>query len=85
MKLRYIVPKENKYANLKEVLKVEFGISDRLLLTLKKLQKIYLNNEIVYVHHMIKSGDLIVCDLDYEEDNSNIVPTSIPLSILYED
>ena len=62
MKLRYIVPKENKYANLKEVLKVEFGISDRLLLTLKKLQKIYLNNEIVYVHHMIKSGDLIVCD-----------------------
>lgn len=85
MKLRYIVPQENKYANLKEVLKVEFGLSDRLLLTLKKLQKIYLNNEIVYVHHMIKSGDLIVCDLDYEEDNSNIVPTSIPLSILYED
>ena len=85
MKLRYIVPKENKYANLKEVLKVEFGLSDRLLLTLKKLQKIYLNNEIVYVHHIIKSGDLIVCDLDYEEDNSNIVPTSIPLSILYED
>lgn len=85
MKLIYKVPNKTKYQTIKEVLKMEFSISDRLLLKLKKMQKITLNNEIVYVHHNIKFGDIIECDLNYEEDNSNIVPTCIDLSIIYED
>ena len=85
MKLVYKVPKTNYYQNVKEVLKAEFQMSDRLLLKLKKLQRIYLNQNTVYVHHAILPGDIITCDLDDEEDNSNIVPTNMPLSILYED
>ena len=85
MKLKYKVNNETKYINVKEVLKVEFFMSDRLLLKLKKLQKITLNDEIVYVHHPIKSGDKIICDLDYVEDSSNIVPNNMPLDIIYED
>lgn len=85
MKLVYQVPEETTYQTVKEVLKIEFSMSDRLLLKLKKLQKISLNRKIVYVHHPIQKGDIIQCDLEYEEDNSNIVPTSLPLSILYED
>ena len=85
MKLIYKVPETNHYQNVKEVLKAEFQMSDRLLLKLKKLQKIYLNKNIVYVYHAILPGDIITCDLNDEEDNSNIVPTSIPLDILYED
>lgn len=85
MKLVYQVPEKITYQTIKEVLKIEFSMSDRLLLKLKKLQKIFLNNETVYIHHSIQKGDLIQCDLDYEEDNSNIVPTPLPLSILYED
>lgn len=85
MKLSYKVSNITKYQTIKEVLKIEFSMSDRLLLKLKKLQKIFLNHEVVYVHHHIKTGDLIECDLNYEEDNSNIVPTQMPLSILYED
>ncbi len=85
MKLVYQVPKETTYQTIKEVLKIEFSMSDRLLLKLKKLQKISLNDKIVYVHHTIQKGDIIQCDLEYEEDNSNIVPTPLPLSILYED
>ena len=85
MKLVYQVPKETTYQTIKEVLKIEFSMSDRLLLKLKKLQKISLNDEVVYVHHTIQKGDIIQCDLEYEEDNSNIVPTPLPLSILYED
>lgn len=84
MKLSYTVC-NNNYKSLKEVLKVEFSISDRLLLKLKKMQKITLNNEPTYMNHSIKLGDLIECDLDYEENNSNIVPTNIALSIIYED
>lgn len=85
MKLSYLVPMTNRYQNVKEVLKAQFQVSDRLLLKLKKLQKIYLNGCPVYVHHAVLPGDLVECHLDDEEDNSNIVPTQIPLDILFED
>lgn len=85
MKLSYEVTNETEYKTVKEVLKIEFQISDRLLLKLKKIQKITLNSEVVYVHHIIQKGDIIECDLNYEEDNSNVIPSSMPLSILYED
>ncbi len=84
MKLIYKVS-NNIYQNVKEVLKVEFSMSDRLLLKLKKMQRITLNGNSVYVHHFLHLGDIIECDLDYEEDKSNIVPTPMSLSIIYED
>lgn len=83
MKLSYI--NLNKYFNVKEVLKAEFSMSDRLLLKLKKLDKIYLNGKVTSVNHPIVENDLIECHLDYDEDNSNIVPTKIPINIIYED
>ena len=83
MKLSYI--NLNKYFNVKEVLKAEFSMSDRLLLKLKKLDKIYLNGKVTSVNHPIVENDLIECHLDYDEDNSNIVPTKIPVNIIYED
>ena len=83
MKLAYI--NSSKYSNVKEVLKAEFSMSDRLLLKLKKLDKIYLNGNVTSVNHPVLENDLIECYLDYEEDNSNIVPTEMPLNIIYED
>ncbi len=85
MVLKYIVTNCSKYKTLKEVLKAQFGISDRLLLKLKKLQKIYLNNNTTYINHFVKLGDVIKCYLDYSEDNSNIISTQMQLDILYED
>ena len=49
MKLSYIVT-NLKYENVKQVLKEEFGISDRLLLKLKANQKIYRNSQVVCVN-----------------------------------
>lgn len=83
MKLAYV--NSNKYSNVKEVLKARFSMSDRLLLKLKKLDKIYLNGNVTSVNHPVLENDLIECYLDYEEDNSNIVPTEMPLNIIYED
>lgn len=85
MKLSYKVQEQNEYSTIKEVLKIEFSISDRLLLKLKKLQKITLNNNLAYAHTQVKTGDLIECDLNYAEDNSNIVPVKMNLDIIYED
>lgn len=83
MKLAYV--NSNKYSNVKEVLKARFSMSDRLLLKLKKLDKIYLNGNVTSVNHPVLENDLIECYLDYEEDNSNIVPTEMSLNIIYED
>ena len=83
MKLTYV--NSSKYSNVKEVLKAEFSMSDRLLLKLKKLDRIYLNGNVTSVNHPVLENDLIECYLDYEEDNSNIVPTEMPLNIIYED
>lgn len=83
MRLAYV--NSSKYSNVKEVLKAEFSMSDRLLLKLKKLDKIYLNGNVTSVNHPVLENDLIECYLDYEEDNSNIIPTEMPLNIIYED
>lgn len=83
MRLAYV--NSSKYSNVKEVLKAEFSMSDRLLLKLKKLDKIYLNGNVTSVNHTVLENNLIECYLDYEEDNSNIVPTEMPLNIIYED
>lgn len=83
MRLAYV--NSSKYSNVKEVLKAEFSMSDRLLLKLKKLDKIYLNGNVTSVNHPVLENNLIECYLDYEEDNSNIVPTEMPLNVIYED
>lgn len=85
MELTYTVKENDTYKTLKEVLKAYFKISDRLLLKLKKNDKILLNSEITYMHHPVKGNDIIEVFLDLEEDNSNIVPTKMDLDIIYED
>lgn len=84
MKLEFKVL-DKKYFNIKDVLKNHFEISERLLAKLKRNQKIFLNAEPTYVSSEISIGDLITVDLDFEEDNENIIPTEIHLEILFED
>lgn len=84
MKLEFKVT-DNKYFNIKDVLKNHFETSERLLAKLKRNQKIYLNGSPTYVNSRIKIGDLIIVDLDFEEETENIVPTKMNLEILYED
>lgn len=85
MKLEYIVDNLTKYENVKQVLKEEFLMSDRLIVKLKNSKQIYLNNEHTFVNQQLKIEDKILVDLDFEETSNNIVPTKMNLDILYED
>ena len=85
MKLTCIVNEKCNYTTLKEVLKAHFNISDRLLLKLKKSNKILLNSNTTYLGKVLEKNDIIEVYIDFEEDNSNIVPTKMNLSIIYED
>ena len=75
----------DKYFNIREVLRAEFKISSRLFLKLRSGNKIYLNKNIATGSETLSLGDIIEVDLNFEEDNSNIIPTNIPLNIIYED
>lgn len=85
MILKYEKNDFDDYETVRQVINNEFSISSNLLVKLKKSQKILLNGNSTYIDKDITVGDVITIIIDFEEDNSNIVPTNIPLNILYED
>ncbi len=84
MEFEYTIENTN-FLNVKDVLKNYFGISSRLLLKLKRNNSVYLNNSICNLNDLVSVDDTVSFCLNYEEDNSNIVATNIPLNIVYED
>ena len=84
MKLEYII-KNNKYENVKQVLKEEFYISNRLLSKLKQYNQIYLNNIPTYINQSLKINDCIAVNINFDENSENIIPVNMNLNILYED
>lgn len=85
MILSYTIKPNDNFISIKEVLKTQFQISDRLLLKLKNQKKILLNSNIAPVYSPVKINDIIEALIDFEEDNSNIIATNINLDIIYED
>ena len=85
MKLKYIVNKLTEYETVKQVLKEEFLLSDRLIIKLKQSKQIYLNGNSTFINQKLKIGDAVLVDLDFEEICDNIVPIKMDLDILYED
>ena len=85
MKLEYIVNDLTKYESVKQVLKEEFLMSDRLIVKLKKSKQIYLNNKPTFVNKKLQIGYKIYINIDFEENSDNIVSTKMDLDILYED
>lgn len=85
MNLSYQIDKDEHYDNILHVLKEQFLLSDRLITKLKKANKIYLNSLPTYTKKSVTVGDTVSVLIDFEEDNSNIVASNIPLNIIYED
>ena len=85
MNLTYQVTSSDNFANVKEILKTKFQISDRLLVKLKNQKNILLNSNVASVNASVKASDIIEIDLNFEEDNSNIPATQMNLDIIYED
>lgn len=83
MKLEYII--ENNKSNINQILQNKLSISSRLLYKLIKSQRILLNGNICDTRNHSNVGDTLIVDFNYDEDNSNIVPTKMDLDIIYED
>lgn len=85
MKLEYVVNNLTKYENIKQILKEELLLSDRLIKKLKLSNQIFLNNQPTKIYNNFRVGDLITVNLNFDETCNNIVPTKMELDILYED
>ncbi len=83
MELKYIVDK--KYESINQILIAEFKLSTRLINKLIRNKQVFVNNDFVDTRTSPDIGDIVLIDLNYEEDNSNIVPENISLDIIYED
>ena len=75
MQLKYIV--KNNELNINQILQNEQNISSRLLYKLIKNERILLNRNICDTRNYANTGDVLIVDFDYEEDNSNIVPCAV--------
>ena len=85
MELQYKVDEKSIYTNVRQVLKNEFKISNRLITKLKQNKCIYLNDNDTFLDKQLTIGDIIKCKIDFNESSENIVPTKMNLDILYED
>ena len=84
MKLNYEI-KDLKYKTVKEVLKAHFHMSDRLILKLKRNNKIWVNNILGYIYSQLNLNDILIIDLDFNEYSENIIPIKMDLNIVFED
>ena len=85
MFLEYVIKKDDGFKTINDVLTSYFGISSRLRNKLINLKAVKLNGVFVNTKNFVKESDSITIDFDYDEDNSNIVPTKMDLDIIYED
>lgn len=84
MEITYTIEENNK--TIKQILKERLFISDRLLTFLKKNSLILYNNEkITNLNTFARLNSTVTVDLNFEEDNNNIVPIKMDLKIIYED
>lgn len=84
MEITYTIEENNK--TIKQILKERLFISDRLLTLLKKNSLILYNNDkITNLNILARLNSTVTVDLNFEEDNNNIVPIKMDLKIIYED
>lgn len=83
MEINYKI--KNNTQTINSTLQNELKISSRLLYKLIKLNKIELNHKPCDTRKIGTFGDTITINFDYEEDNSNIIPTKMNLNIIFED
>lgn len=84
MKQQIKVELQNGKVGIKEYLEQQGAFSARKIKTLLKNKRIWINDKTAYFDNTVKSGDVIVMDLE-EMGRDSTIPEEIPLCIVYED
>lgn len=69
-----------------DILKKEIGLSSKMITALKKLDDgITVDGEHVTVRRILRKGELLSLSTEDRTENENLVPTEMPLDIIFED
>jgi len=71
-------------ASIRDILRLEFGMSRQLLIRLKRSGEVLQNGAPAYLNAVTKTGDVLTVTLR-EEKTPSAAPEDIPLDILFED
>ena len=87
MEIKYILTAKDKskYKNINSFLSQELQISNRLITKLINKKCIMLNDINCDTRNPFNINDTLTIDFNFEEDNTNVVPTEMNLDIVYED
>ena len=85
MILKYIVKKEDENKTINQILKNQYEFSNRLFSKLINGKYIFLNGKNIDTRLSPKEKDILTIDLNYKEENSNIIAIKMNLDIVYED
>ncbi len=85
MRLSIIVSAKDQGKSVKQLLKSQMQLSERLVKQLKLSGKILLNSVPVHVNARVSEGDLLEALVELDEHNESIIPEPMDLDILYED
>ena len=85
MKLKYVVEEKDKNKTVNQIINEEFNLSNRLFNKLIKNKRILINDKSIDTRKEPNVKDIICIDLNYNEDNSNIISKQMDLDIVYED
>lgn len=85
MELLYEITENDFNKTINEIILKEFNFSNRLFTKLIKNKNILFNGKEVDTRTLILNPGNIKIDFNYDENNSNIVPTKMDLDIIYED
>ena len=84
MNLYYKNETENEL-NIKDILVNHFDFSTRFIAKLKRDKKLSIDSNPCYIYMPLKPQQELCINIDFIEENDNIVPTKMKLDILYED
>ncbi|NRT32866.1 RluA family pseudouridine synthase [Clostridium beijerinckii] len=73
-----------KGTKIREYLKVELGLSTRLIRSASLGKRIFVNDEVVKMNRVLNEGEIIKIDLAKDE-SQDIVPEKMDIDIVYED
>lgn len=85
MRLSIKVSSEDHEKTVKQLLKGQLCLSERLIKQLKLSNKILLNSIPVKVKAKVSEGDVLEALVESDEYNESIIPEAMDLDILYED
>lgn len=85
MILKHTVSPEEDNVQLRNILRRKLCLSNTLLKGMKQTQNILVNGKQIRFIDRVHQGDVVSVRLNFEAEDSAIVPENIPLDILYED